>query len=388
MFSTMRGWMLGLSLPVIAAGSARAQEVPKTGENAVPRLERGLIGTVHRLGHIDIDGDGVRDLSAIEGQKNWSTTHQFIRWPAQPVSDDVGAELTPVDAALRAQLNLLQDVGLVVTNVAPDGRAARAGLKANDILLTLAGSPLGKPEDLLSILKARSLAHPDEPTDLNILRGGKPVTVKIKAEVRVALAATATEGKPSYYIGTFANPLDETFRAHLDVPAGTGLIVGEITEGTPAAKAGVKPGDILLAFAGDPLPDEDALRAKIQATGPHPAKLSVMRAGKPMTLTVTPEPRKSESWVAELQAGAGFAPPFPALTWGNREKNAWSDVALINKLYAANLGLQQQAQGLVFLDSQQPAPADLTKKIDELTAQVQALTKAVEGLKASQVEKK
>ena len=70
--------------------------------------------------------------------------------------------------------------------------------------------------------------------------------------------------------------------------------MGEVAEGSPAAKAGVKYGDILIAFAGEPLPDVDALRAKIQAKGPNPAKLEVLRGGKPMMLIVTPEPRKPE----------------------------------------------------------------------------------------------
>ena len=72
---------------------------------------------------------------------------------------------------------------------------------------------------------------------------------------------------------------------------------------------------------------------------------------------------------------------------------------MMNRFFVNNANVSQQ--GLLFLDQtgaaanpyQQLAagaggPADLTKKIDDLTAQVQALTKAVESLKASQGEKK
>ena len=54
-----------------------------------------------------------------------------------------------------------------------------------------------------------------------------------------------------------------------------------------------------------------------------------------------------------------------------------------NTRFAQSAQPQQAASGF-FYGSAQPAPADLSKKLDELTAQVQALTKAVEGLKASQ----
>lgn len=56
-------------------------------------------------------------------------------------------------AALRAQLGLAEDEGVVVNALAPDGPAAMAGLKVNDVLLKLDESPLAKPEDLRSALR-------------------------------------------------------------------------------------------------------------------------------------------------------------------------------------------------------------------------------------------
>ena len=62
-----------------------------------------------------------------------------------PDANGLGATLEQADRAVRAQLGLPDDRGLVVWSLAPDGPAARAGLQVNDILLTLDGKPLDRP---------------------------------------------------------------------------------------------------------------------------------------------------------------------------------------------------------------------------------------------------
>ena len=79
-------------------------------------------------------------------------------------------------------------------------------------------------------------------------------------------------------------PLAEQFK----VKVHNGVLVTEVRPNTPAAKAGVKPGDIILQFAGKAVSSPRELqglveRAKIGSTLP----LAVLRDGKQMTLNVT-----------------------------------------------------------------------------------------------------
>jgi C-terminal processing protease CtpA/Prc len=67
----------------------------------------------------------------------------------------IGLRVQEAPAALRDQLGLGPDEGVVVDAVAPDGPAAKAGLKVNDLLLKLDQTPLGKPEDLRTTLQDR-----------------------------------------------------------------------------------------------------------------------------------------------------------------------------------------------------------------------------------------
>lgn len=307
------------------------------------------------------------------------TTYGF--WTSNPPTDELGATLAPADPSLRSQLKL--SGGLVVADVQEGGRAARAGLKANDILLSLADQPLTKSDDLLRILKSWSQHHPADSYELKILRGGKPTSIKIKAEVRVVLAPMTEEApKPLYFIGTSVNPLDATFRAQLNVPEGTGLLVGEVAEGSPAAKGGVKIGDILLQFQGQLLPDAETLRAKVQGHGPHAVTLEILREGSPTTLKVVPELRKPEPTQAQLTmsydmltANSQVAPRLPQVL---------TDLPLAGRFFFNEATPYTTQPNPSNHAEAKNTPPDLTKKIEELTAQVQALTKAVENLKTSQ----
>ena len=149
MSPSFRGWMISLALPILLSGSALAQSGTAT-EKKVRPAEVEWAEAQRQWSNI-LDGPQ-------SGLMNWANPHpQGLRWLPQPPSDDMGAALTPVDASLRAQLNLPQGQGLVVTNVAPDGRAARVGLNANDILLTLGNESLNQPEDFLNVLKAKTV---------------------------------------------------------------------------------------------------------------------------------------------------------------------------------------------------------------------------------------
>lgn len=67
----------------------------------------------------------------------------------------IGLRVQEAPGALRDQVGLAEDEGVVVDAIAPDGPAAKAGLRVNDVLLKLDEVPLGKPEDLKSALEGR-----------------------------------------------------------------------------------------------------------------------------------------------------------------------------------------------------------------------------------------
>ena len=67
-------------------------------------------------------------------------------------------------------------------------------------------------------------------------------------------------------------------------------ISGSVSAGTPGARAGMQPGDMLLSFNGFAPHSVSALRPYLQDQGDRPETVQVLRNGEPLTLTMTPAP--------------------------------------------------------------------------------------------------
>jgi serine protease Do len=74
----------------------------------------------------------------------------------------------------------------------------------------------------------------------------------------------------------------------LGLPSEEGALVGDVTSDTPAAKAGLKRGDVILAVDGQPVIDSRTLRLHVAESSPGTKlKLTILRNGARQDLTVT-----------------------------------------------------------------------------------------------------
>lgn len=71
-------------------------------------------------------------------------------------------------------------------------------------------------------------------------------------------------------------------------------IIGEVTPGKPAARAGLLPGDRIVAINGEPMNDFDDMRLAIGMHGGTPLRIDYVRDGQRRFTTLTPEPEDSE----------------------------------------------------------------------------------------------
>jgi membrane-associated protease RseP (regulator of RpoE activity) len=94
----------------------------------------------------------------------------------QPQDGRLGAAVEKPGDTLVEQLELPKDQGLILREVTPDSAAAKAGLKAHDILLELDGKPVSSNPD--EFRKALEGVKADKPVDVVVLRKGKKETVK------------------------------------------------------------------------------------------------------------------------------------------------------------------------------------------------------------------
>ncbi len=93
------------------------------------------------------------------------------------------------------------------------------------------------------------------------------------------------------WLGLMAEDLDSRMAMALGLREARGVLVGAVFEGTPAAKAGITPGDIIESINATPVRDRrDYINVLRNQTGGESLRLSLRRGEKNITLDVTPAP--------------------------------------------------------------------------------------------------
>ena len=154
---------------------------------------------------------------------------------------------------------------------------------------------------ILLALGAAATAWADPPrNDVQIVVGGPdgPVTV---GHTPMKLG--------DYWIGLECFPVQPALRAQLGLADNQGLLVEAVMPGSPAAKAGVKQYDVLLKAGDKKLSDMKTLVEAIEAAKDKPLKLELFRAGKSITVDVTPAKRPAEAGPGAMPGGASGAGP-------------------------------------------------------------------------------
>ncbi len=111
--------------------------------------------------------------------------------------------------------------------------------------------------------------------------------------VKTVVADIETSGHVTRgYLGVAAQPVAAALRAALALPAGQsgdkGALVANVEPRSPAAKAGLQPGDVITAVDGQAVADPRDLAREIAALKPGAdAKITLIRNGAPATETVT-----------------------------------------------------------------------------------------------------
>jgi serine protease Do len=90
------------------------------------------------------------------------------------------------------------------------------------------------------------------------------------------------------YLGVVIQPLSSDLAASFGVEPGKGVLVAQVTEDSPAQKAGLRQGDVIVAFAGEPVRDVGGFRNRVSLTPPGTrVPVTVVRDGKRRVVEVT-----------------------------------------------------------------------------------------------------
>ena len=181
---------------------------------------------------------------------------------------EIGAGAQEITPTLADGLHLPQRWGVVVDDVTPDGPAAAAGLKIEDIILTADDRRI---ETLPSLSAALYLHRLDQVVKLEILRGSEKKTLYVPAiEQHDHMDELLDKVDPEHSLiprlGVLGIDITDELRSRLgSLRIPSGVIVVGLPADLILPETGLQAGDVIHQLNTTPIESMDALRAAVHA---------------------------------------------------------------------------------------------------------------------------
>ena len=172
----------------------------------------------------------------------------------------LGVVIQDVDKDLASSLGIDKAMGALINDVDPEGPAARSGLKAGDLIIKFNGSTVHTSSDLPYLV---GRTPPKSKVPVVIMRKGKEQNIQVTVgmlpvspEEAANRLSTAPQKNSVDVLGLSIAPLEQTQRGGAE----SGVVVSDVKPGSPAAEAGLQPGDVItqLGFVDIKSPEDYA----------------------------------------------------------------------------------------------------------------------------------
>lgn len=185
-------------------------------------------------------------------------------------------DLTP---DLASALDIDATHGAVVSQVEEGSPADKAGVEAGDVILSVDGQPIDGSSDLRNQI---GLKRPGSTVSLKLLRDGDERTLR----ARLAKGDSDEGSLSSTSAPKLAGAKLRALTSADQIPGiAKGVFVEDIAAGSPAARAGLRPGDVIVAINQNPVDSVgDVTAALDRANGP--IALSVVRGSTRLFLVI------------------------------------------------------------------------------------------------------
>lgn len=205
----------------------------------------------------------------------------------------LGVSVQDITPELREAMALEARAGALVSDVSEGGPAEKAGIEPRDVIVRMDGVPVEDTSDLLAALGAKS---PSDRVRISVLRGTgemtfdatlgerekePPVVDDETVERELRLHPEPGTGRPEWnwvpksldalglaiprrgQLGVSVHSLDADLAPYFDARAGEGVVVLRVQPDSPADRAGVRGGDILLEINRDKIRSPEGLRRAV-----------------------------------------------------------------------------------------------------------------------------
>ncbi|MDX6020697.1 serine endoprotease DegP [Scandinavium sp. V105_16] len=207
------------------------------------------------------DGGNIGIGFAIPSNMVKSLTEQMVKF-GQVKRGELGIMGTELSSDLAKAMKVDAQRGAFVSQVLPNSSAAKAGIKAGDVITSLNGKPISS----FSALRAQVGTMPvGSKIQLGLVRDGKPVNVTIELQQ----SSQTQVDSSSIFNGIEGAEMSNKGNDK-------GVVVSSIKAGTPAAQIGLKKGDVIVGANQQPVKNIADLR-KLLDSKPNVLALNIQR---------------------------------------------------------------------------------------------------------------
>ncbi len=198
----------------------------------------------------------------------------------------LGVLIQRVTPQLAESFGLKEERGALVSQVLKGGPAEKAGIKQGDIILEFDGKEIKEFGDLSRIVASTPVG---KTVTIKVFRNGEAISLKATvAEMEEPTeVAKAPSKKP---LGITVQDITPEIARSLGLEGATGVVVTDVEPGGPAAKAGIRRGDVIHEVNRKPIKNaEDFGQAVETAKDQEKILFLIRREGSNLFIVVTPE---------------------------------------------------------------------------------------------------
>ena len=188
----------------------------------------------------------------------------------------LGISVQPVTADLARSFGLDKERGALVGDVVPQGPADKAGIKRGDVIVSYDGKKLDDSSALPALVAATPVG---KTVSVVVIRDGKSRTVSVDIrKLNDQTAALKTKQEKSEWGLAMQNIRPEE-RRPMGLTGSEGVLVASVMPNSPAAEAGLQPGDVILQVNRVPVSSVQGVKDEVaKAKGDKPVLLLLRRA--------------------------------------------------------------------------------------------------------------
>jgi len=174
----------------------------------------------------------------------------------------LGVMIQKITPELKQKLDLKDEKGALVADVTPGGPAEKAGIQRGDVIVTFNGKEIKEMSELPYVVASTPVG---KSVNVQVLRKGQKKTFEIKiAELKDEKEApVVTEAKPR--LGMTVEDLTPELAKNFGLSEARGVVVIQVEDGSSAAEAGLRAGDVILEIDQSPVKDVKDFGRKIES---------------------------------------------------------------------------------------------------------------------------